>query len=76
MTDEVYKTRDQLHAERRARVAVQVLARLRPDDDPTDEDMEAAERAADVVFRDGINDLDWEAEVLRLLDDGSSPRRN
>jgi|HubBroStandDraft_3_1064219.scaffolds.fasta_scaffold80171_2 hypothetical protein len=63
---------DSLHANRRARVAIQVFSRWKGHDDPTDDDLAAVERAADVAFRRDINDLDWEDATLRLLDDGTA----
>ncbi len=58
------------YLERRARVAVQVFARIHPDrDEPTDLEQAAIERAADAAFatRTRINDLDWQAATLRRL---------
>jgi hypothetical protein len=58
------------YLERRARVAVQVFARLHPDrDEPTDLEQSAIEKAADAAFatRTRINDLDWQAATLRRL---------
>jgi hypothetical protein len=58
------------YEERRARVAVQVFARLHPDrDEPTDLEQSAIEKAADAAFesRTNICDLDWQAATLRRL---------
>lgn len=55
------------HADRRARVAVQVFARMRPDDDPTDAELTDIEIAAEETFARKICDLNWEAATLRRL---------
>ena len=58
------------YEERRARIAVQVFARLAPDrDEPTDLEQSGILAAADAAFasRTKINDLDWQAATLRRL---------
>lgn len=65
------------YAERRHRVAIQVWERwtdggLKLNGETEEATMAAVERAADASFRAGINDLDWEAATLRLLDDGGN----
>lgn len=55
---------------RRDRVAVQVLYRWLGDDAASRDDgagMLEVQAAADAEFRDGVNDLDWEAATLRRL---------
>ena len=58
------------YLERRARVAVQVFARMHPQrDEPTELEQVAIEKAADAAFasKTRINDLDWQAATLRRL---------
>jgi hypothetical protein len=55
---------------RRSRVAMQVVSRWKGDDF-ADDDMLTVIAAADMTFRNGINDLDWEAATLASLEAGS-----
>ncbi len=56
------------YEDRRARVAVQVFARMSPErDEPTALEQSLIDRAADDVHHHKINDLDWEAATLRRL---------
>lgn len=66
-----------IDAERRRRISIQVWERWTDggrglNGEAEESTMAAVERAAAAAYRDGINDLDWEAETLRLLDDGAS----
>jgi len=56
------------HESRRERVLIQVVARWTGIDYNDDPAVNArAIAAADATFREGINDLDWEAATLRRL---------
>jgi hypothetical protein len=60
---------DDLYTNRRTRVAIQVCSKWARTDDWTDEQMLTVIAAADMAFRAGITDLDWEAATLHKLKD-------
>jgi hypothetical protein len=60
-----------LYTNRRSRVALQVCSKWIGTDDWSDEQMLAVVAAADMAFRTGINDLDWEDATFERLRQGT-----